>query len=184
MEDSRPLLNEVSSAQFENDASTGFPTRFSSDDALETQRSRAGMRSEGALPDSSTENLPLYEPMEDLPGYARESILLRGLQVPSKSSYLSSGFKYPKILSRAGVSEDSWMEFTNEIRQYAKMDANQWLTTIGGALGTWAVGSMIVGFLTFVPAAVVGHKMRYYSILLLLLLHSCYAFQTPLLTHV
>ena len=160
-------LFEASPARSENEPSSNLPIRFNSDDALEARGAHAGMMSEGALPKSSTENLPQYEPTEDLPGYAPESVLLRGLQVPSKSSYVSSGFKYPKILNRAGVSQESWVEFTNEIKQYAKMDASQWLTTIGGALGTWAVGSMIIGFLTFVPAAIIGHKMRYVSTLLL-----------------
>ena len=164
MEQSRPTLIESSLTYSANQPG--------SNDIFEAQRPSATMRSEEALPESSTEDLPKYEqivqPTEYLPGYAGESVLLRGLQVPSKSGYVSSGFKYPKILNRAGVSEDSWAEFTNEIKQLAKMSANQWLTTIGGALGTWAVGSMVIGFLTFVPAAIIGHKMRYYSTHLLL----------------
>ena len=80
--------------------------------------------------------------------------------MPSRSSYVSSGFKYPTVLQRAGVSEESWSAFTLEIQQHAKLTASQWLTTIGGAAGTLALGSMMIGFFSVGGAAVVGHKMR------------------------
>lgn len=102
----------------------------------------------------------LIPPSDDLPGYAQEAILLRGLQVPSKSFYVSSGFEYPRVLQRAGVSEESWSAFTLEIQQHAKLTSSQWLTTIGGATGTLALGSMMVGFFGVGGAAVIGHKMR------------------------
>ena len=108
----------------------------------------------------SSDSDSIVAPTPDSPGYARESALLRGLQVPAKSSHVSSGFKYPPILARADVSKESWSAFTQELSQHANMTPSQWLTTIGGALGALAVGNMMIGFLGVIPSVVVGHKMR------------------------
>ncbi|MCJ1370969.1 hypothetical protein MMC20_002184 [Loxospora ochrophaea] len=102
----------------------------------------------------------IISPTSDEPGYAKETTLLRGLQVPARFSYVSSGFKYPKILASNGVSKEHWSAFTDEITKCSHLSPSQWLTTIGGAAGTWLAGGMVVGFLGAIPAAVVGHKMR------------------------
>ena len=108
-------------------------------------------------PDTETLIIP---PTATSPGYAEESVLVRGLQVPAKSSYVTSGFKYPSVLARAGVTKQSWTSFTNEIKHHADLSATQWMTTIGGAMGALVVGNMMVGFFGLVPSAIVGHKMR------------------------
>ena len=102
----------------------------------------------------------IIPPTPGSPGYAQESALLRGLQVPSRSKHISSGFRYPSILDHSGVSKKDWTSFTQEIEKYAEMSASQWITILGGAAGTLAVGNLMIGFLGLVPAVIVGRKMR------------------------
>ncbi|MCJ1365368.1 hypothetical protein MMC16_004489 [Acarospora aff. strigata] len=99
-------------------------------------------------------------PLDNEPGHAPESVLTRGLQVPSKFQTVTSGFKYPQLLASCNVSKEQWSVFTNEVKSLAKLDGTQWLTTIGAGAGTWLVGGLLIGWLALVPAAVVGHKMR------------------------
>ena len=102
----------------------------------------------------------IIPPTATSPGYAEESVLMRGLQVPAKSPYVTSGFKYPRILARAGVTKESWTTFTNEVKHHAHLSAHQWVTTIGWTLGALGLGGMMVGIFGFIPSAVVGHKLR------------------------
>jgi hypothetical protein len=98
------------------------------------------------------------------PGYASESILQRGLQVPTKSSLVTSGFAYPMILSQCDITKEQWSNFTREITKEAKMTPSQWTTTVGKGFGTFIVGGLIFGaLLGLLPAAVVGHKSRQHN---------------------
>ena len=102
----------------------------------------------------------IVPPTATSPGYAEESVLMRGLQVPARSPYVTSGFKYPQILTRAGVTQQSWTTFTDEVKHHAQLSAHQWITTIGWSLGALGLGGMMVGIFGFIPSAVVGHKLR------------------------
>ena len=102
----------------------------------------------------------IIPPTATSPGYAEESVLMRGLQVPARSPYVTSGFKYPHVLARAGVTKQSWTTFTNEVKHHAHLSAHQWITTIGWTLGALGLGGMMVGIFGFIPSAIVGHKMR------------------------
>ena len=93
-------------------------------------------------------------------GFGVESVLVRGLQIPTKSKRVSSGFKYPDVLEKADVSKESWAAFTSEITQYANMDASQWLTVLGKSALTLGVGNLMIGFLGVIPAVIVGQKLR------------------------
>lgn len=93
-------------------------------------------------------------------GYASDSVLTRGLQVPTRSEYVTSGFVYPPTLAQCGVSNRHWNQFTHEIMDKARMSHRQWTSTLGKGLGTLAVGGMIMGFLSAVPAVVVARKAR------------------------
>ena len=145
------LMSDAPPAYMRDEDSSRFPTLFEAELNAELQKS-AGV---SVSPTNS-----LIHPTPGSPGYAQESVLLRGLQVPPKSKNISSGFKYPSILERAGVSKKDWTTFTREIEQYAEMNASQWLTTLGGAAGTLVVGNLMIGFLGLVPAVIVGRKMR------------------------
>lgn len=100
--------------------------------------------------------LPTY----DLPGYASESTLQRGLQIPTKSRLITSGFSYPEILSQCDISEEQWSNFTQELTKEAEMTPVQWTTTVGKGLGTFVVGGIFFGFLGVIPAAIAGRKVR------------------------
>lgn len=102
----------------------------------------------------------IVPPTAKSPGYATESILLRGLQVPTKHSNAASGFKYPTVLRNTGVTKQSWSAFTREIKHYSRMSKSQWLTTVGVSAGTAVFGSMMIGFVSVIPAAAIAHKMR------------------------
>jgi len=97
------------------------------------------------------------------PGYASESTLRRGLQVPTKSRYITSGFAYPDILAQCDVNMEQWFNFTQEITNEAKMTPGQWTTTVGKGFGTFVVGGIFFGWLGLIPAAVVGHKVRQHN---------------------
>lgn len=114
---------------------------------------------EGPL-EADTESESVILPTATSPGFGSESILIRGLQVPTKSKRVSSGFKYPDVLETAGVSRESWAVFTNEIKQYANMDSSQWLTVLGKSALTLGVGNLMIGFFGIIPAVIVGHKLR------------------------
>lgn len=94
------------------------------------------------------------------PGLADERLLSRGLQVPSKSSRLTSGFEYPAVLANYHVSENDWACFTREITEGAKLSVRQWSTVIGSGLGTLFIGGMMIGFFSPVPAVMVAAKTR------------------------
>jgi hypothetical protein len=99
-------------------------------------------------------------PTCDLPGYASESILQRGLQVPTRSRLITSGFTFPDILSQCDISEDQWSNFTQELTKEAEMTPVQWTTTVGKGFGTFVVGGIFFGFLGVIPAAIAGRKVR------------------------
>lgn len=104
---------------------------------------------------------PAYEPgttgQADLVGAPR---LTRGLQVPSRLSYVTSGFKFPLCLAWYGITKDQWSVFTHDVKRHASLSSSQWAKTIGCGLGTFLVGGIIISWFAIIPAAFVGHHMR------------------------
>jgi Domain of unknown function (DUF4646) len=94
------------------------------------------------------------------PGFAPEQTLSRGLQVPSKTDRLTSGFEYPSVLSNYNVSHEDWTQFTRQITESAKMSSQQWRTVIGAGIGTMAIGGMMIGFFGAIPAVMVAKRKR------------------------
>ncbi|MCJ1243383.1 hypothetical protein MMC30_000580 [Trapelia coarctata] len=109
---------------------------------------------------ADTESASVILPTATSPGFGSESVLVRGLQVPTKSKRLSSGFKYPDVLEISGVSKESWATFTSEVKQHANMDASQWLTVLGKSALALGVGNLMIGFFGVIPAVIVGQKLR------------------------
>ncbi|OKL62351.1 hypothetical protein UA08_02225 [Talaromyces atroroseus] len=109
-----------------------------------------------------SEKAALLYPSEDgsHPGFAPEQTLSRGLQVPSKTYRLTSGFEYPTVLSKYNVSQEDWTQFTREITESAKMSSQQWRTVIGLGIGTMAIGGIMVGFFGAIPAMMVAKRKR------------------------
>lgn len=109
-----------------------------------------------------SDGVPLLLPSKDgnEPGFASARALSRGLQVPSKSSRLSSGFEYPGVLASYDVSQADWERFTREITAEVKLSPHQWRTVVGAGLGVLAVGGMMIGFFGVVPAYLVARNRR------------------------
>lgn len=96
----------------------------------------------------------------DEPGFAVASALSRGLQVPSRTAACSSGFDYPDELSQYGISKDHWRQFTQPIRDESKLSRQQWTTVIGKGLGALAIGGLMIGFFSTIPAAFVARNAQ------------------------
>ncbi|KKK23503.1 hypothetical protein P175DRAFT_0502531 [Aspergillus ochraceoroseus IBT 24754] len=93
-------------------------------------------------------------------GFAPENTLRRGLQVPSRSDLITSGFVYPDILANYNVSKDLWQQFASDITEEARLSNRQWTTAVGRGLGVLAVGGLMVGVLGAVPAIWVARRTR------------------------
>lgn len=116
---------------------------------------------DGASSHSPLENEEQFLlPSAGMPGVASESLLVRGLQVPSRTRMVSSGFQFPEQLSSYSVTETQWTDFTSKITSAAKMSSDQWKTAIAGGIGTLVVGGMMIGFLSPIPAYVVTKKIK------------------------
>ncbi|KAF3401891.1 hypothetical protein F1880_009931 [Penicillium rolfsii] len=102
----------------------------------------------------------LVAPSSDEPGLAVASTLTRGLQVPSRTAATTSGFAYPDELLKYGISEENWQQFTQVIIDEAKLSRQQWSTVIGKGLGTLAIGGLMIGVLSAVPALFVAKNAR------------------------
>ncbi|RAO72452.1 uncharacterized protein BHQ10_008464 [Talaromyces amestolkiae] len=110
-----------------------------------------------------SEHAALLFPSKDgtQPGFAPEQSLSRGLQIPSKTSRLTSGFEYPSVLgSNYNITKEEWETFTHEITESAKLSSSQWSTVIGAGLGVMAVGGMMLGFFGAIPAVMVARRRR------------------------
>lgn len=114
----------------------------------------------GYSTDSKSNEYLLLPEQADEPGFAIASTLTRGLQVPSRSATCSSGFDYPEELSQHQISEKEWSQFTQVIRDEAKLSRQQWTTVIGKGLGTLAIGGLMVGFFGAIPAVLVARHIR------------------------
>jgi hypothetical protein len=80
--------------------------------------------------------------------------------VPSRTAATSSGFAYPAELLQYGISQDHWQQFTQVIVDEAKLSRQQWSTVIGKGLGTLAIGGLMIGVLSAVPAIFVARNAR------------------------
>lgn len=94
------------------------------------------------------------------PSIAFEQSLSHDLQIPSKSTRLTSGFNYPSVLPAYGVSREDWLRFTYEITESSKLSPSQWRTVIGIGAGTMAIGGMILGIFGVIPAVLAARQKR------------------------
>ncbi|KAI9674598.1 MAG: hypothetical protein M1829_003680 [Trizodia sp. TS-e1964] len=86
--------------------------------------------------------------------------LSRGLQVPTKTRLVSSGFPYPESLQLHNITADDWARFTSEITGAAKMKLADWAVTIAGGLGVGAASGPLLHGFALIPALIVGHQVR------------------------
>ncbi|KAE8344820.1 hypothetical protein BDV24DRAFT_160123 [Aspergillus arachidicola] len=107
-------------------------------------------------PSPSTSTSPTITPQNLAP----ETLLTRGLQIPSKSAYPTSGFTYPPLLTQYNITPTDWENFTSEVTTTAKLSRKQWTTAIGKGLGVMAIGGLMVGFLGAIPAYYVARRAQ------------------------
>ena len=102
---------------------------------------------------------PMPAPDSDV-RHAPATALARGLQVPTCSRFVSSGFPYPHVLANYRVTPADWARFTGEITSEAKMKANDWALAVGGGAGTFLVSGLIIGWWGVIPAFFVGRNIH------------------------
>ncbi|KAI9803099.1 MAG: hypothetical protein M1833_001169 [Piccolia ochrophora] len=98
-------------------------------------------------------------PSRDGPGHAPAALLSRGLQVPTSSRPVSSGFPYPDLLAQYQVTEEDWTTFTSEITRAARLKSSDVMLSIGGGAGTFLVSGLFIGWFAAIPAWFVGRHL-------------------------
>lgn len=83
------------------------------------------------------------------------SAISRNLQAPSRMTAYISGFGYQDVLRGYGISQEHWKQFTADTNE-AKLSRKQWTTVIDKGFGSFAIGAMMIGFLSTVPTASVA----------------------------
>ncbi|KAI9802961.1 MAG: hypothetical protein M1825_002193 [Sarcosagium campestre] len=91
-------------------------------------------------------------PTRSQPGHAAMVTLERGLQVPTCSRLVSSGFPYPDVLASYNVSPEDWSRFTGEIRTAAHLNAGDVMLAVTGGAGAFLVGGFFIGWFAAIPA--------------------------------
>ncbi|PKX89016.1 uncharacterized protein P174DRAFT_446088, partial [Aspergillus novofumigatus IBT 16806] len=84
----------------------------------------------------------------------------RGIQIPSKHDYFTSGFAYPPFLAHYDISPHHWTQFTHDLNEEVKLSPRQWATTVAKGVGVLALGGMMAGVLGAIPAVLVARKAR------------------------
>ena len=90
-----------------------------------------------------------------------ETVLERGVQIPTRISYITSGFRLPRALYDAGVDRAQWAAFTREVTAYGRMSKSQWATVIGCSCAFGLLVDCVLplsGQLVIAP--ILGHKNR------------------------
>ena len=87
-------------------------------------------------------------------------VLARGLQVPSRTCYLTSGFKYPLVLRSAYIGKTQWTAFAHDVKKYARLSSGQWMTVIGGGVGTSILTFCYLGGISIIAGTLMAHKLR------------------------
>ncbi|EAW25633.1 uncharacterized protein NFIA_044520 [Aspergillus fischeri NRRL 181] len=105
------------------------------------------------------ESQPEADTKQPLPPSATVSPT-RGIQIPSKHDYFTSGFAYPPFLATYDISPHHWTQFTDDLNEEVKLSPRQWATTVAKGVGVLALGGMMAGVLGAIPAVLVARKAR------------------------
>ena len=133
-----------------------WPTSFS---RYELDKDKSNL---GPLGDTGTG----VQPFRPIPGVClkarpTKTVLERGLQIPTRVSYITSGFRLPRTLCDAGVDRARWAAFTREVTAYGKMSKSQWAILVGCSCAVGLLFDCLIplsGELVFAP--VFAHKKR------------------------
>ena len=91
-----------------------------------------------------------------------KAVLKRGLQIPTRISYITSGFRLPPTLYDAGVDRAQWKAFTREVKGCGSMSKSQWACVLGYSFGVGLLVDLSIAPLLgqLVVAPVLAHKKR------------------------
>lgn len=120
-------------------------------------------KSDPGLPkiaDTEVQSIPANQDVSINPRPPK-AVLKRGLQIPTRISYITSGFHLPPTLCDAGVDRAQWKAFTREVKAYGSMSKSQWATVLGSsfAVGLW-VDLLLPGAGQLVVVPICAHKKR------------------------
>jgi hypothetical protein len=104
--------------------------------------------------------LPPSSPPSEHPSSSSTLSPNRGIQIPSKHDYFTSGFAYPPFLAHYDISPHYWTQFTDDLNEEVKLSPRQWATTVAKGVGVFALGGMMAGLLGAIPAVLVARKAR------------------------
>lgn len=137
------------------------PSKYSFNDPHRAKLARTSNNAWASAPRVDTDANTVFSAAETLlnPPPAK-SVLTRGLQVPTRSNSLTSGYPFPEILQKAGVKRDEWSMFAREVRKHASLSKSQWAVTLAGSSSFALLGSVVMGGFAVIPATVMGYRMR------------------------
>ncbi|GAQ10084.1 hypothetical protein ALT_7405 [Aspergillus lentulus] len=104
--------------------------------------------------------LPPSSPPSQHPSSSSTLSPNRGIQIPSKHDYFTSGFAYPPFLAQYDISPHHWTQFTQDLNEEVKLSPRQWATTVAKGVGVLALGGVMAGVLGAIPAVLVARKAR------------------------
>ena len=86
-----------------------------------------------------------------IPSYTRSqevdrSQLRRGMQIPTKRTTISSGFRMPPLLAKCGVDEAKWDTFQKEIKNHGRLSGKQWAYNVASS---WGIGVLVGAVVPF-----------------------------------
>ena len=85
--------------------------------------------------------------------------LKRGLQIPSKRSTITSGFKLPSLLQAQGVSQWKWKSFTKELGGHAELSGRQLVNFAGMSVGYGLLWNFVAPIGGFIPGAIMTRNL-------------------------
>ena len=94
--------------------------------------------------------------------WSTNSVIDRGLQIPSRFQTIALGFRFPPILNDAGISKNEFRTFTKELKGLVALSKTQWLhcACCTYCVGVWCLPfAMLLGPVGLAPASAFGYKM-------------------------
>ena len=76
--------------------------------------------------------------------HRQEAVLKRGLQIPTRFSFITSGFRLPPTLCDAGVDRARWKAFTREVQGCGSLSKSQWASVVGITYGVGLFANLFI----------------------------------------
>ncbi|KAL2038791.1 hypothetical protein N7G274_008549 [Stereocaulon virgatum] len=117
-------------------------------------------------PNRDPEPTPVGPPIKNVaenispptPPVLPQTRLRRGLQVPSRISHITWGFRLPLALVDVGVGKEQWKTFTHEIKRHARMTKSQFFLNLFTSWGLGFCCNLIIPISGPIISGVYSHK--------------------------